>query len=241
MKKLPILAMCALLMLLGLSLAIAQNPKPYRMVCYHIPYLVDDAEYGAFILLFQEAARRAGVTYTMEMLPTKRAMRFFEDGEAMGIVPALRTTLEKDAALTRQIFIKKIVAFVRKGSPILRSIKDLAGKKVGLTRGFSYPGSITKNRRILIDYADTTEGSLKKLADGRLDVVVADGYTAFYAMKELQLNDLDFDLSAVLNMQPVFIAFQPTEEGRELAEKISRAIDSMEADGSMQEILPDMN
>lgn len=241
MKRVSILAVCVVLLLLGVSLVIAQNARQHRMVSYHIPLLADDAEHGAFILLFREAARRAGVRYTMEMLPAKRAMRFFEDGEAMGIVPALRTTLEKDAALTRQIFNKKIHAFVRKGSPVLRSIKELAGKRVGLTRGFSYPRSITKNKRILLDYADTTEGSLKKLADGRVDVVVADGYTAFYAMKELSLDDLVFDLSAVLNEQPVFIAFQKTPEGRELAERISWAIDTMEADGTMQEILPHMD
>nr|WP_321259122.1 transporter substrate-binding domain-containing protein [uncultured Pseudodesulfovibrio sp.] len=218
----------------------ADDSQPYKIACYHIPLLVDDKENGAFIELFKEAAQRAGIHYTMRLVPAKRAMRYFEDGDVMGIIPALRPTLALDAALTRQIFSKQVHAFVRRGESIPKNVDSLEGKRIGLTRGFAYPRSILMNEDIDIDYADTTEGSLLKLLEGRIDAVVADGYTALYAIEKVGLSGFHYDLSAILDEQPVYIAFQPSDEGRALARKISLALTSMESDGTMGKILPDI-
>jgi len=218
----------------------ADTSQPYTIACYHIPLLVDDEDHGAFIELFKEAARRAEIHYTMRLVPAKRAMRYFEDGDVVGILPALQSTLALDAALTRQIFSKQVHTFVRSGDPIPKTVGSLEGKRIGLTRGFGYPRAITMNENIDVDYADTTEGSLMKLLEGRIDAVVADGYTALYAIEKMELSGFHYDLSAILDEQPVYMAFQPTDEGRELARKISRALAAMEADGTMTKILPDI-
>lgn len=218
-----------------------EESKPYRIASYHIPLLVEDANHGAFIDMLREAAQRAGIRYTIVMSPAKRAMRYFEDGDVIGIIPALSATLAADAALTRPIFTKQIHAFVRKGDPLSETISSLEGKRVGLTRGFSYPRAITVNEKIEIDYADTTAGSLKKLLEGRVDVVVADGYTAQRAIEKEGLSGFHYDLSAVLNEQVAYIAFQNTAEGAALARKISQALETMEQDGTMAKLLPDIS
>lgn len=212
--------------------------KTYRIASYYIPLLVEDGQTGAFMQLMQEAAKRADIQYEIVMAPPKRAMRYFEDEKVIAIVPALRATLTKDSALTRPIFTKQIHAFVREGNVMPKAIEDLEGLRVGLTRGFSFPRSITVNEKIEIDYAETTDGSLKKLLEGRIDVVVADGYTALSAINKMKLTGFDYDLSMVLHEQAAYIACQPTKEGRELARKLSTALDLMEADGTMDRILP---
>ncbi|WP_319471178.1 transporter substrate-binding domain-containing protein [uncultured Pseudodesulfovibrio sp.] len=230
-----------LLSTMSYSMATDTASKEWRIASYHIPLLVDDRENGAFMELLREAARRADVRYVVVMAPAKRAMRYFEDGEVVAIVPALRATLAKDAVLTRPIFTKQIHAFVREGDSIPENIASLKGLRIGLTRGFSYPRSITVNEKIEVDYADTTEGSLKKLLEGRIDAVIADGYTALFAIEKMNLSGFHYDLSIILHEQPVYMAFQPTEEGKELAQKLSRSLDSMEADGTMRRILPDIS
>lgn len=235
----------ALLVVIILSAAVYSTvtearSKVYKVASYHIPLLVDDHETGAFIELLREAGRRADFRYEITMAPAKRAMRYFEDGDVIAIIPALSATLAKDAALTRPIFTKQIHAFVREGTSRPENVEALEGLRVGLTRGFSYPRAITVNEKIDIDYADTTQGSLKKLLEGRIDVVVADGYTALYAIEKMQLTGFSYDLSKVLHEQSVYIAFQPTDEGRELARKLSIALDSVEADGTMGRILPNI-
>lgn len=229
---------CSLSMLAIISVSAAEDEKVYSIASYHIPLLVDDSEHGAFVLVLQEAAARAGFKYTLKLYPAKRAMRLFEDHEVIGLLPALYPTLGKDAALTCQIFTKKIHGFVRQGDVVPRMVQDLEGKRIGLIRGFSYPQSILVNENIEIDYADTTGSSLRKLVEKRIDVVVVDGYTAINAMRSMRLSPLDYDLSATLHSQPVFMAFQPTKEGRALAEVISKALTSMKKDGTHASIVP---
>lgn len=216
----------------------AEGDESVAFVSYYIPLLVESEESGAFVLMLREAARRANIEYTLELYPTKRAMRLFEDAQVMAILPALLPTLAKDAALTSQIFAKYIHGVVKKGNPIPRNTDELEGKRVGLVRGYSYPRSILFNEDIVIDYADTPDSSLKKLSDGRIDVVVIDGHTAEPAIQRLGLKNLIYDLSIILHSQPAYIAFQPTEKGRELARRMTEALESMKADGTFAAIVP---
>lgn len=238
MRFASILLIITILFWAAYSMATDGGSKTYRIASYYIPLLVEDHETGAFMELLQEAAKRADIKYEIVMAPPKRSMRYFEDGEVVAIIPALLATLAKDAELTEPIFSKQIHAFVRQGDPLPANIKALEGMRVGLTRGFSFPRSITVNEKLEIDYADTTDASLKKLLEGRIDVVVADGYTALSAINKMKLTGFTYDLSAVLHEQPVYIACQPTAEGRELARKLSLALESMKADGTMNRILP---
>jgi len=219
----------------------AEDQKTYSVVSYHIPLLVDDAGNGAFVVFLKEAAARAGIEYKLELYPTKRAMQMFEDGKAMAIIPALLPTLAKDSALTTQIFAKNIHGFVRSGDAVPESVDELKGKRIGLVRGFSYPRTILYNEDIVVDYADTTGSSLKKLLEGRVDVVIVDGKTAIHSMRQLGLVGVEYDLSAILHSQPAFIAFQPTQEGKDLASRLSAAIVSMREDGTYDAIMPKLD
>ncbi len=220
-----------------LPAAALEDEEPIAVASYYIPLLVESPEEGFFVEFLSEAAKRAGIEYKLELYPPKRAMRLFEDGNAMAIIPALLPTLSKDAVLTCTIFTKTIHGFVREGDTIPNKPSELEGKRIGLVRGFSYPRSIIYNENIKIDYADTTDGSLKKLEEGRIDVVVVDGHTAVRAIERLDLKGLVYDLSINLHSQPVFMAFQPTGKGEALALRMSKAILSMKEDGTYDALL----
>lgn len=237
-RLISILAVFLLVGTMSFSAVAAEGDEEITVVSYYIPLLVEDEENGAFVHLLKEAAKRANIEYKLVLYPTKRAMRMFEDSRAMAILPALLPTLAKDAALSSQIFSKQIHAFVQHREKIPGSPKELEGKRVGLVRGYSYPRSILYNENIIIDYADTPDNSLMKLADGRVDVVVVDGHTAVRAINRLGLEGLDYDLDIILHSQPAYIAFQPTAEGRALADRMSKAIDSMKEDGTFDLIVP---
>lgn len=219
----------------------AVQKEKITVASYHIPLLVDDTENGAFVMLLREGARRVGVEYELTLYPTRRAMLKYEDGEVMALMPALLPTLSKDGALAGPIFTKKIHAIVLDGQTIPSNIEALEGLRVGLVRGFSYPRSIMVNENIHIDYADTTGRSLLRLKEGRVDVVVADGYTAKRAIEQLEIQGLHYDLAKVLDAQPAYIAFQPDERGRELAYLFTRAIEEMRRDGTYDSFMPDID
>lgn len=219
---------------------LVSDGETITVASYEIPLMVEDAEHGAFVELLREASRRAGVRSELRLYPPKRAMRMFEDGEVMAILPALRSTLGKDAALTVPFIPKTLHAVVREGSPLPARIADLEGLRVGVVRGFAYPRAITVDERIDLDYADTTNRSLLRLKEGRVDVVVADGYTARRGLEMLHLQGLVLDLSKTLYRESTYIAFQPTPRGGELARRFTEALKGMRGDGTLRAILPDI-
>ncbi len=135
MRVASLLFVIILLSTVNYSMAAEAVSREWRIASYHIPLLVDDRENGAFMELLREAARRADVRYEVVMAPARRAMRYFEDGEVVAIVPALRATLAKDAVLTRPIFTKQIHAFVREGDSIPENIASLEGLRIGFDAG----------------------------------------------------------------------------------------------------------
>lgn len=212
--------------------------QPLIIVSYHIPLLSETPDRGAFMDMLREAANRAGITYRVDFYPPKRAVDLFLNHEVTALIPALQPEILAHAALTDPIFRKNIHALVRHGSPIPADIPQLQGLRIGLVNGFTYPPAITDDPLIIKDYADSTESSLKKLQSGRLDAVVADGYTAVKAMADLQIKGIDYDLSKTLHSQTAYIAFQPTGEGQALADRLTRAMRAMREDGTYHQLVP---
>ncbi|MDX1677462.1 transporter substrate-binding domain-containing protein [Arsukibacterium sp.] len=70
---------------------------------------------------------------------------------------------------TQQLFIR------RADSPPIKGLADLAGKRVGTTRGFTYPEleQVFALGDVIRDDANSLQRNLKRLEQGRLDVVMS--------------------------------------------------------------------
>ena len=188
-----------------------------------------------------EAAERAELTPKISIFPIKRSQKMFTTGNADALFPALRPTLPTDAYESEPFFFKDIHAVVLKNKEIPTDIEDLHGKTIGLVRGFSYPRIITVNENIKIDYANSQKTNLRKLANGRIDIIVADLKTVKPLLKNENLQGkIKFDSSEPFSRQPVFFAFQRNSKGKVLAEKFSKAIKSMKKDGTYDNILSEL-
>ncbi len=71
--------------------------------------------------------------------------------------------------VTQQLFIR------RADSPAITALPDLAGKRVGTTRGFTYPEleQVFALGDVIRDDAHTLQSNLQRLDQGRLDVVMS--------------------------------------------------------------------
>ncbi len=68
-----------IIQLLFLFLFLSISPgvtKTYRIGTFKIPLWVKSYNSGAFVELFKEAAKRAGVKYKKEIYPTKRTFKY---------------------------------------------------------------------------------------------------------------------------------------------------------------------
>ncbi|KKO46144.1 hypothetical protein WG68_07265 [Arsukibacterium ikkense] len=81
---------------------------------------------------------------------------------------------------TQQLFIR------RADSPAITALPDLAGKRVGTTRGFTYPEleQVFALGDVIRDDAHTLQSNLQRLEQGRLDVVMSVDLSYYFFMSQ---------------------------------------------------------
>ncbi len=232
-KKLLILFVVLIAFMAFTFQASAQTIKVTTM---KIPGLVISKTEGIFVKLYLETAKRAGVEVDLEIFPVKRARHLYETGKVDSFFPALDASLNVDA--TKAVFyVKKIFTFVNDGSPILTHIDQLEGKKVCLTRGFTYPRKLTQNENIKLDEASDPVQSLKKLKAGRCDCFVADPKVGVGALEKSKIQGVKWDPDTPLAEMDVYFAFTTDEAGNDLADRFTKALASMKEDGTFGTIM----
>ncbi|WP_413584421.1 substrate-binding periplasmic protein [Bdellovibrio sp. HCB274] len=205
-------------------------------VTFPIPLMVESSTEGVFIDLTRDIAQRSKTDVKIDVLPTGNAILKFTTGEADGFFPALDVYTPKNSVRTVPFYEKVDYVFYRKVKP-LKSIKDLEGKKVGLTFRYPYAVELTSNRRIKFVFSDDDVSNMKKLADGAIDAFVVEERSGVRALELSRAKGIAFDSENPLSRQEVYYAFKDTEGGRRMAKSFSEIIQQMKKDGSLDKLL----
>lgn len=221
------------MMFIMTTLAFSQH----RIATYRIPLMVESKTEGVFIELLQEIKKRIDTTVEVVIRPPKRVMKSFKHDKIVGFFPATKSMISGEFERTDSFIIKKDYAFRRKGDPIIKSIDELVGKKVGLTKGYPYGEELFLKNDIKFQYATTDYQNIKKLLLKRFDVFIVEEASGLRALNEVGSQDIEYDANYPLAEQEVFFAFQANLKGKELAQKFSKAMKKMKEDGAFQRIM----
>lgn len=129
---------------------------------------------------------------------------------------------------------------VRKGTTGINSLKDLEGKKIGLTVGDSFTRLVedwnTANGNILtiVYYEQGIETILQDLVSGRIDATVND---PIVARDKAKVQGLDVEpVGERIAADPTYFIFRKDEDGKELRDKVDAALKNIIDDGSLAEL-----
>ncbi|WP_413574778.1 substrate-binding periplasmic protein [Bdellovibrio sp. HCB290] len=203
---------------------------------FPIPLMVESSTEGVFINLTRDIAKRSKTDLKIDVLPTGNAILKFTSGEVDGLFPALDVYTPKNSVRSLPFYEKVDYVFYRKTSP-LKTIKDLEGKKVGLTFRYPYAVELTTNRRIKFVFSGDDVTNMKKLAEGSIDAFVVEERSGLRALELSRAKGIAFDPDSPLSKQEVYYAFQDTEGGRSMAKAFSDIILQMKKDGSLDKLL----
>lgn len=227
-----------LALLLPATTVLAESPLP--VVTYPIPVHVENANSGLFIDLAKAVADKAGIPIRISVQPPPRAIQNFSGGSHAMLFPALDVLFPADTTIVRSpeaIDCKEDFVFTREGTPRLTSLEDLAGHRVGITRGYPYAREVSDGKLFVVEPANSDEANLKKLVAGHIDAFILDEKTGIKALEATGLTQkVQYDQSRPVSRQEVYYAFQNTPEGRQLAERFSAALAELKQDGRYQSI-----
>ena len=210
--------------------------KKIKLGTFQIPLMVESSEKGLFVDLTKEIAKRAGVEMEIVVTPPARTADQFAKNEIDGWFPGLDVTMPKTPAKSAPIYIKTDFIFYKKGKEA-KSIADLKGKTVGITNGYPYDKAVTGSTSFKLETAAEDVYKMKKLGAGRIDAFIVEEKTGLKAKEQSGEKDILYSSADPVSKQEVYYAFQNTDEGRQLAEKFSKAIKEMQQDGSFGKIM----
>ncbi|MCP4157141.1 MAG: transporter substrate-binding domain-containing protein [bacterium] len=219
----------------------AANPGTVKLGTFPIPLMIIDKDTGVFIQLAQEIAKRAGFKLLIEVTPPKRTLRNFVYKELDILMPAVDLFFPTGSPTLKSrelIYIKRDFIFTLKRTPLLRTLKDLEGKIVGITAGYTYAPDLTANKKIELQVGVSDEKNALKLAQGRIDAFVVEEKTGLKAFENTNLgNKIHYDPAVPLSAQDVYFAFQDTDRGRQLEATLSTILAQLKKDGTFDKIL----
>lgn len=221
----------ALLLLTSLASA-----KPIVLATFAIPLMVESPDKGLFVNLTREIAKRNSRQVEILVYPTGKTLLAFTNNKVDGFFPALDVYVPQSSARSSAFYRKVDYVFYKKDRP-LRSLKDLEGKKVGLTFRYPYVKELIGNKKIRFEMAADDVLNMKKLGKGLIDAFVVEERSGMKALQLSGQKQIDFDRNQPLSEQVVYYAFQDNEEGKRLAEIFSRTIETMKKDGSLDRVL----
>ena len=173
----------------GLAVPPATPGPGVAFATFPIPLHVESVRQGLFITLIQEAAQLARLPHPhIEVMSPMRAVRSLQLGTHDALFPALDVYFESAQAIVRtreSIDCKEDFVFTRKGTPLLRSVADLRGRRVGITRGYPYAREVTHSPAFEREEAPSDELNIRKLVAGRIDAFVVDAKTGLKAAEAL--------------------------------------------------------
>jgi polar amino acid transport system substrate-binding protein len=203
--------------------------------------MVVDDQHGVFVELTRTIAERANLDIEIIVVPVKRALAYFNVQKFDVLFPGLDVYFPPENPPIKSeelITVKHDFVFTRKGTPLLSTLQELEGKRVGITLGYPYARALIENPLIMLEEAPADENNTKKLIAGRIDAFVVEERTGMQAFINTGLHDeMQYDRTSPIAHQNVYYAFQNTDGGKQLAEIVSRTLSEMKADGVYAEIM----
>ena len=192
--------------------------------------------------LVETALSNADIIHQTQLLPWNDVLEGVKSGKYDAIVGAWKSKERQSYLMFSRPYLENRIKLVGRIDNRIeyKNLDQLAGKKVGIVKGYAYGPEVSDNKSIIKVSGATVAGNIKNLVAKKVDYILADSIVA-QAMKEFLPKDVKKELvvyeKAVL-VKPLHFALRKNyPNGKAILEKFNNAISKMLADGSYNKIL----
>lgn len=213
------------------------------------PYASASADYKDVIGLAPDIIKAAfksqGVRVITRPVPFARCLHEVEEGKALGCFDTVISieTESKHIFHPTPLFEADMVVY---GSPSETkrpmTFKDLEGKIVGTTNGYTYPTEFLQNKRITHSPGPTEKSQLEKLANGRVHYAVLWGLTATYLLRENPSLNNKVKPLGVISRTGLYLSFSKKhKDGAKYAAILEKGLQTIISNGTYARITGKFN
>lgn len=186
---------------------------------------------------------KLNIPVEFKIYPWKRAWKMVEEGQADAVFSLSRKEKREPFVYypTEDMWVSEYVFFVKTENKKANfsSYDDAKGLKVGIIAGNSYHDSFF-GANLTTEEAPDLETNIKKLAAGRVDLVICDKTTGLYTAKLLGLQSkvTPYDFIAFSKGYPVAFTKKSTYPNiKEIGDKFEAELKKMKESGEYQKIV----
>ncbi|GBC61858.1 amino acid ABC transporter [Desulfonema ishimotonii] len=215
----------------------ADADQTIRVGVYDFPpffELKDGKPGGIWLDLMKKVFEKAGIRYSIKEYPAKRVIKRIVEGQAdVSMVAKGISLLENNTLYSSTAVVNvELSVYTRTDTAVPRNIEALKGKKLLVTRGYSYGGLIKyfKNpeNHIVLDAADRHELVFRKLKIKRADYAIGYSATADEILKKIGVSEIQGH--PISNFDIFFVISKKTPEYRKVMDNIEKAFTQLKAD-----------
>ncbi len=186
------------IMILSFVISSTAVAETYFFVGTTFPFILERKQNGEIYGLGADIARkvvhRLGHNLKIEMYPFKRALNMIERGEADVLIgPYKSAEREKFMYYNKYAFYQDPMVFYVKADNSFKwacEFSSLKGKRIGLTRGWSYGTKFDQYKKNLrADTVNTVKANFQKLLVDRIDLLATRPRNASKIIDELKIKD----------------------------------------------------
>lgn len=207
------------------------------------PYIGSSLPQQGYVAnLARQAFGRSEIAVDLHFMPWARVVAMTKAGKFNGYLPEyFDPSLHRDFLLSQPFPGGPLGFFKRKADPITwKSLDDLLPYRIGVVRGYLNSEEFDRRTALHKEAAADDLTNLRKLAAGRLDLVVMDKYVGFYLLRsELadHLAEIEF-MHPVLEEKNLYLCIaRNSANGQAQLEAFNRGLAAMRDDGTLAQLL----
>lgn len=208
----------------------ARADDPLTVAAFTIPGLLEENGGGLYAGMLADVARRTGIRIRLDVLPIARARASYRQGQYDCLLP-LDPGVEDDYAGHLQsvpLAEARAYLFTRPGTPPLRGLGEVDGRRVGAELGVPYPAPV---RAIIADnYAGTLENLLKMLNRGRFEAVLAYMPDMGAMATKMEVPVPSYDPAFPVAVYADSLTCRPTGRNQDLLQRINAALAAIKSE-----------
>ena len=189
-----------------------------------IPGLHDKKGTGEYDLIIKQVA-----SVQLVPLPTIRAEQSFQRSSDKCFSPANKNPdfypnyINSDIIESKPMGIAKVYIFTAPGKPVISSLSELKGKKVGARLGFSY-GNKVDTSGVKLTLVNSLDKNIKKLQSGRIDAMIDFVPDVYLALESLGVPELPHDKSNPVAVHNDSVICKKTAQTEEFIAELNQKI-----------------
>lgn len=232
-RLIQFLLLCAVV--LTASSALAEN---LRIVTIKLPpygFMEDNTPMGLNYEIGNELARMAGFEPNNRIVPLARGMEEIAAGSADMIIMFPNPKIDANARNLGMILPMETVIVARAGT-VVRSLRDVRGKRVASVRGAKYDDRVTKESGIILYPTENYSQSLKMLLAGRVDAIIGPKLGLYFTANKDNIPKQALGKPLVLSIREGSVFISNRTPGS-TAQRIARAMAELLKNGKIQQLL----